>query len=40
MHYFHVTPDYAQHGPDGNGIPWDWWAAGCDLIDAWLKRGV
>lgn len=35
-----MTPEYVEHGPDGNGIPWDWWSAGCDLIDGWVKRGV
>lgn len=40
LHYFNVTPEYVDQGPDGSGIPWDWWVMGCDLIDAWLKRGV
>jgi hypothetical protein len=35
-----MTPDFVENGPDGNGIPWDWWTFGCDLIDEWFKRGV
>lgn len=40
LRFFNVTPEFVEHGPDGNGIPWDWWEFGCDLIDAWIKRGV
>jgi hypothetical protein len=26
------------NGPDGNGMPWDWWTAACDYIDAMEGR--
>jgi len=39
LHYFPgTTPEFVMNGFDGSGIPWDWWAFGCDLIDVWRQQ--
>lgn len=35
-----MTPEFVENGPDGNGIPWDWWVTGCGFIDKALERGL
>jgi hypothetical protein len=33
-HFPGLTPDYVVNGPDGNGMPWDWWEYGKAFIAA------
>lgn len=35
-----MTPDYVEHGPHGDGLPWDVWVFACELIDVWMERGL
>ena len=35
-----MTPEFVEHGPDGEGIPWDWWTTACNLIDKFMDRGL
>jgi hypothetical protein len=35
-----MTPEYVEHGPDGNGLPWDTWCFACELIDTLYAKGL
>lgn len=33
-HFPGLTPDYVVNGPNGTGMPWDWWENGRAYIEA------
>lgn len=33
-----MTPEYVTNGPNGTGMPWDWWENGKALIDQAMRR--